>query len=189
MKPTMHSRQQPEMSQLQRQLLGQEHVVTQALLFELFEYEKETGIFTRKLDRQCVKKGQAAGSKNERGYLKIGIGGKVYSAHRLAWIYVHGDVPEDMEIDHINGVKDDNRIENLRLATHQQNMENQKTHATNKSGYKGVSWWEPTKKWKAQIGHKGKKYHIGLYQTKEEAKAAYELKAESLRTHHPKEFV
>jgi len=164
-------------------------ILTQARLRELLYYDPDTGIFTRKIDRQCVKKGQIAGSKNKPGYLKIGIEGKVYSAHRLAWLYLYGEIPKGVEIDHVNGNKSDNRIVNLRLATHQQNMENQKTHATNKSGYKGVSWWAPTKKWKAQIGHQGKKYHIGLYQTKEEAKVAYEERAQQLRTHHPKEFL
>lgn len=164
-------------------------ILTQARLCELFYYDPDTGIFTRKLDRQCVKKGQIAGSPNEFGYLKIGIGKKVYSAHRLAWVYLYGEIPEGVEIDHVNRNKSDNRIANLRLVTHQQNMENQKTHVTNKSGYKGVSWWAPTQKWKAQIGHQGKKYHIGLYQTKEEAKAAYEERAQQIRTHHSKETV
>ena len=164
-------------------------MLTQSRLKELFCYDISTGNFIRRIDRQCVKAGSIAGTKNDRGYIKIMVDRKNYSAHRLAWIYVYGEIPTGFEIDHINRNTSDNRIVNLRLATHQQNAENVKLHAKNKSGYKGVSWWEPTQKWKAQIGHKNQKYHIGLYETKEEAKAAYEKRARQLRTHHPKELI
>lgn len=167
-----------------------EQILTQARLRELLHYNPETGEFTWLLRiAQCIKVGDKAGSIDNKGYLKIGINKKVYAAHRLAWIYFYGEIKGSVEIDHINRNKSDNRITNLRMVSHKQNMENQETHFNNKSGYKGVSWWAPTQKWKAQIGHYGKKYHIGLYQTKKEAKVAYEERARQFHTHYPKDVI
>ena len=87
-------------------------------------YDKETGVFTWKSPKQGRKMGVAVGSKSPSGYLVITIGQKSYWAHRLAWIYCHGEIQENMVIDHINGVRNDNRIVNLRPCSHSENMQN-----------------------------------------------------------------
>ena len=97
----------------------------QNIIKELLHYEPNTGIFTWLKHRGGkTKKGSIAGSLHKCGYMVIRINVKHYYAHRVAWIYVHGSIPEHVLIDHINGKRNDNRIENLRLATYQQNNEN-----------------------------------------------------------------
>lgn len=90
----------------------------------------------------------------------------------MAWLYVYGEWP-DFEIDHINGDAHDNRICNLRRATHQQNMANSKVRAHNASGLKGVQRHTLSRKWRARIQVSGRTIHIGLFDTKEEAHEAY----------------
>lgn len=104
------------------------------------------------------------------GYRFISIYGRGYSAHRLAWMYVHGHMPECL--DHINGDPDDNRIENLRPATFSQNSANSRKPEHNTSGAKGV---QVTKsgKYKAAVTCKGEAHNLGTYATKDEAKKAY----------------
>lgn len=85
-------------------------------------------------------------SINSDGYLMIMINGKAYPAHRLAWLIVYGTMPDGF-IDHINRVRTDNRISNLRLVTHSENMQNRKIQKNNKSGYRGVSWDAKYGKW------------------------------------------
>ena len=159
-------------------------MLTQSYISECFLYDEQTGNLIHKKTTNVRKAGSVAGSPNEFGYQKIGIDGKVYSAHRLVWILFNGEIADGLCIDHINRNKSDNRISNLRLVTRKQNMENTSRPTTNISGYKGVSWWRATSKWKAQISHAGKKYHIGLYETKEEARDAYERKAKEFFTHY-----
>jgi hypothetical protein len=143
--------------------------LTQARLKELLDYNPDTGIFTRKVSRPGFRVGDVAGSLTERGYIKIGIDGKNYSAHRLAWLYVHGKSPDNC-IDHINGVRDDNRISNLRDVTSQENSSTvlaRKNQAdaisAGKTGVKGVSVQRQKHKDKiyeyyhAQIMENGKK--------------------------------
>src|SRR6266403_6014080 len=95
-------------------------------LKELLAYDSESGIFTWKKAHgrgiACTKAGDRAGGKNWCGHRLIGIDGRRYREHRLAYEFVFGSIPNAFEIDHINGVYDDNRIANLRLATHQQNL-------------------------------------------------------------------
>lgn len=98
------------------------------MIYELIQknlcYDKETGAFTWKVPKQGRKMGVVIGSKTTHGYVAIRIGKKVYLAHRLAWIYCHGEIPKNMVIDHINGVRDDNKISNLRPCSHFENMQN-----------------------------------------------------------------
>jgi hypothetical protein len=84
----------------------------------------------------------------------------------------YGEFPE-MSIDHINGIKTDNRLQNLRLATKSQNALNSKRHKDNTSGYKGVSWNKRLAKWGARITINGKYKHIGLFKNVEDAASAY----------------
>ena len=147
--------------------------LTQERLQELLHYDPETGIFTNLKSRGRVKIGSVAGSKNPNGYIYIAIDSKKYRAHRLAWLYVHGNFPEKC-LDHINEVKDDNRIVNLRLATNLENHQNQSSPRTNNtSGFNGVGWHKFSGKWLARIMANGKHKHLGYFDTAEEASAVY----------------
>ena len=86
----------------------------------------------------------------------------IFLAHRLAWMYMYGNFPPD-EIDHINGVRDDNRIINLRAVSHAENAKNQRINSTNTSGVTGVSWNKAAQKWKAQVRQDNKTLYFGIY--------------------------
>ncbi len=147
---------------------------TQERLREVLHYNPESGIFTwRVRTTNCVKIGDIAGGDKGAGWHKIKIDGRNYFSHRLAWIYMHGSIDENLVIDHINGVRSDNRIANLRLVTRAQNMKNYSMPKHNTSGYKGVSLDRSSSKWKAQISHNGKKISLGLFATPEAAHDAY----------------
>ena len=155
-------------------------MLTQERLKELLDYDPETGVFVRKASRGTAKAGSVAGCMYNTGYIMIRIDSKDYTAHRLAWLYVYGCWPTN-QIDHINRVKDDNRLCNLREATQSENNWNVGKYKNNKSGLTGVSWHNSTKKWQAQISVNGKLIYLGLFDTPEEGHAAY-LKAKA--AHH-----
>lgn len=117
---------------------------------------------------------------DHRGYRRVNVPtvGQAIE-HRAIWAVVHGKCP-DMHIDHIDGDKLNNRIENLRICTHNQNQHNQGIRSSNKSGYKGVSWMKSAKKWQAQICCNSKVTHLGLYTNKIEAAKAYDEAAKKL---------
>lgn len=115
---------------------------SQAELKALFDYNPETGILTWKVKTsKSVKIGDVAGFKNSKGHLQVGINRIKYLAHRIIWIMCEGEIPSGYEIDHINMIKNDNRLSNLRLSTSSQNGMNKNTHKDNKSGIKGLSEW------------------------------------------------
>ena len=146
-------------------------------LRRVLDYDPETGIFTWKEPRSnSVMIGQKAGSKNNQGYLSIEIGRTAYKSHRLAWFYVTGEWPAH-QIDHINGVRDDNRFVNLRLATHAENSCNRRLYKNNSSGLKGVSFDSRNKKWKAQIRINNDLKYLGLFTSPEAAHTAYRTAA------------
>ena len=138
---------------------------------EALAYDPETGIVTWAIrTSNRVKIGDAAGTP-DRGYLNIGLDGESYRAHNLIWLYVTGEWPEH-EIDHINGVKDDNRWVNLRDRSHTINMRNIVAPLrSGSSGFRGVSKYR--KRWRAQIKTNNKNKHLGTFDTPEEASAAY----------------
>lgn len=147
-------------------------MITQEILKEFLYYNKETGVFTRiKSTSSRAQAGDIAGYKNTIGYIVIRLVGKRYYAHRLAWLYIHGKFPEKYT-DHINGIKDDNRIENLRDCTNSENQCNRSMQTNNTSGFKGVN--RSNNKWRAQTNVNGKQKHIGLFNTPEEASQAYQ---------------
>lgn len=151
--------------------------LTQERLTELLEYDTTTGVFTWK--RPCGRPSRTLGAgvkEKTYGYILIGIDGLMYRAHRLAWLYVHGDFPA-RHIDHINGVRDDNRISNLREATESQNACNRA--GTSKTGYKGVYLHRRSGRWYAMLQWKKKKYYLGYFDTPEAAAEAYKAAAES----------
>jgi len=115
--------------------------LTQERLKHLLHYNPDTVVFTwlSKPSRR-INSGSIAGRiKPKKGYVEIGISGRIYLAHRLAWLYIYGTWPKE-QVDHINGIRNDNRIKNLRLATTSQNQWNKKMQKNNTSGIKGVSW-------------------------------------------------
>ena len=149
--------------------------LTQARLQQLLEYFVETGLFKWKVaNSQRVHIGDIAGSPSIKGYVLIGIDGKVYRGHRLAWLYVYGEWPVHY-IDHINGVVTDNRIENLRDVSNTINIENQKNAPiSNQScGVLGVSREKNHRRWRAVITSQGRQRHIGYFDTIEQAQEAY----------------
>lgn len=96
---------------------------------DLISYDQETGIFRWLVNRGgAARAGAIAGTPHRKGYTELNVGGKRYLAHRLAWELTHGEIPEGMQVDHINRIKTDNRIANLRLCTHGENL-------VNRSGY------------------------------------------------------
>ncbi len=151
-------------------------------LKELLSYNPDTGEFLWLVSGGGVAAGRVAGRRHGKGYRAVTVTGRLYLAHRLAWLYVHGEWPED-EIDHKNGVRDDNRIANLREANKSQNQGNQRKARTDSyTGLLGASWERGGNKFRAQIRLNGKKKHLGLFNTAEEAHAAY-IKAK--RELHP----
>lgn len=153
-------------------------MLTHERLIEELDYDESTGVFTRKSGKT---KGKVAGSMHHEGYIRICLLGRYESAHRLAWLFVHKQMPS-MSIDHINGNKSDNRICNLRIATARQNSQNRvRPTKANKSGFLGVCWVKAKKKFKAQIVISGKDKQIGLFNSPEEAHQAY---LEAKRIHH-----
>lgn len=148
--------------------------LTAERLRELFTYNPETGVFTNRISRSPrAMSGMVAGSRNEHGYLVIRIDWAIYKAHRLAWLYIYGVWPLGL-LDHKNRIKDDNRIDNLRSADKTINGQNKiAAQANNKLGLLGVTLHFDGH-YRATIQHDNKQRHIGLYDTAEEASAAYE---------------
>ena len=156
-----------------------DQLLTVQRLKEVLHYDADTGLFTRFAGRGRWK--ERAGTIN-RGYLTIIVDQKRYRAHRLAWLYVHGEWPND-EIDHINGERADNRISNLRVATRTQNLHNiSKANRNSKSGLRGTMWISSTNKWRAAIVVEGKFKHLGMFDEAEQAHAVY---VEAKRILHP----
>lgn len=145
----------------------------QEQLKAVLRYDPETGIFTR------LSNGAIAGSIKTKGYRYIGIGSRRYRAHRLAFLYMTGSMPK--QVDHKNGIRDDNRWENLRDASHSQNCQNAITRKDNTSGVKGVFWHKDKKYWIARLKVDGKQHVVGHY--KEIAEAEMALKAARQQLH------
>jgi len=158
-------------------------MLTQSRLKELLHYDEETGIFTRKTKIGRYKLGSISGAKHNKGYVQIMIDGENYLAHRLAWFYVYGEFPKN-QIDHINRIKTDNRIENLRQATSSQNGANKNKQINNSTGYTGVTFDKNRSKWMARIWVNNKVIHLGRFSSPIEANSAY---VEASKIHH-KEF-
>lgn len=137
-------------------------VLTQDRLKNLLHYDPDTGCFTWNCDRPKCSKGALAGGLCKDGYVMIGIDYNIHRAHRLAWLYMTGAFP-DTHLDHINGVRTDNRISNLRLATPAQNQQNQKLRRDSTSKQAGVSWSKQHKKWYAYINVANKRKFLGLF--------------------------
>ena len=149
-------------------VIGELHMITQSELKELLHYDPETGIFIRLISfTNKVKAGGVAGWNSSHGYIKISVKSQTYYAHRLAWLYIHGVWPK--QIDHINHNPSDNRLVNLRETTQQENAKNASMKNTNKSGVTGIHLHEPSNKWRAYITVDGKAIHLGCFSIKNDA--------------------
>jgi len=151
-------------------------------LNELFQLS-QSELVARK-SRGCVKAGSVCGYKRKDGYVRIKVDGALVMAHRIVWKMFHGDEP--IYIDHINGDRSDNRIENLRAVTSSDNRANESLRINSTSGFIGVTWHIPTSptktpKWVAKIAKDGKEKHIGYFTGLKEAVLAYN--DECLRLH------
>ena len=132
----------------------------QKRLKELMHYDPDTGVFTRKIATSRVKIGDVAGSISKtHGYVRLWCDGTLNYAHRLAWLYVHGSLPE--HTDHINGIKHDNRIANLRSVTQAENNRNLSRRCSNKTGCTGVIWRPRIGKYCAYITVRTKQEYLG----------------------------
>jgi hypothetical protein len=152
-------------------------------LRELFDLNAETGeLRWRVSPARNVKPGDLAGYQKEGGYLMVRIQRRPLLVHRIVFAMVNGFWPA--QIDHINGIPNDNRPENLRAATHSENMQNCRLQANNTSGAKGVTWHATTGKWQAVCGFGGRKHYLGLYKELEAASAA----VRAFREKHHGEF-
>ena len=142
-------------------------------LRERVNYDPKTGAFTWRIAGPKCRVGDPVGGLDGDGYRVIGIDFRLYRAHRLAWLYVHGTLPAQ-PLDHINGDRLDNRIENLREANKSQNGQNRKgPPKNNTSGFLGVSWETQTGRWKAQIVVGGQNHNLGRFESATLAYAAY----------------
>lgn len=131
-----------------------------AQMAALVVYDRDTGSFTR-LD------GRPIGKPHCKGYVSVKIGGHEALAHRLAWFCVYGEQPE--KLDHVNRIKNDNRIDNLRPATASQNQCNRGVQSNSSSGVAGVARNTRNTAWQAYIKLHGKRRHLGLFQDFAEA--------------------
>lgn len=154
-------------------------------LRELLDYDPKTGIFTWKIAAgKRVSEGLRAGWNEGKGYRKIQVSGKSYREHQLAWFYVNGKWP-DHEVDHKDGIRNNNRISNLREATRLENRQNLSGKSSGKSGVIGCSWHKKTKKWQAYISV-GRKWHaLGYFDNREDAGAAYLRAKQELHPFQP----
>lgn len=142
----------------------------------LLKYDPETGILYWKEDRSSsIKKGSAANTLSENGYIRICVNGKRYLGHRLAWLLFYKEHPGS-SIDHINNIRSDNRIENLRVVSISMNNFNRTMQKNNTSGYRGVTFDKSRKLWMSQIHKNGMYIYLGRYQSKEIAAEVYKAK-------------
>ena len=147
--------------------------LTQARLKELVHYDPDTGVFTWRITQGRCKAGAVAGTRSTGDYWTIRVDRHRYSAHRLAFLYMAGKWPDDV-VDHVNGMRNDNRWSNLREATRAENMQNmRRARVDNRVGLLGAAWDKHANKWLARIKLNGKQRHIGYFATAEAAHAAY----------------
>ena len=164
-------------------------VITQEELKKYFTYDEKTGKFYHKTNYGKGRIGQEAGTINKKGYLIIGFGNQSYRAHKLAWLYVYGYLPE-LQIDHIDRNKLNNAISNLREVTNTENHHNMGVQSNNKSGCSGVIFNKQNKKWRSYIKCDKKQIELGSFDTYENAIRARHLAEYILGFHNPKnEFI
>ena len=135
-------------------------MITKDYLHTIFDY-KDGNLYWKERRGGKIVEGSKAGGYNPSGYFNVEINYVKYRLHRIIFMWHHGYLPK--EVDHINGNKLDNRIENLRAATKSQNLRNTGIRKTNSSGYKNVTWRKDNKTWAVALRYNGKPLHIGFF--------------------------
>ena len=153
-------------------------------LHRRFIVDIEAGTLTRRFNTTGGGKAGTLAQHLNSKYLKITFFRKSESIHRLIWLLAYGRWPTN-DIDHINRIKTDNRIVNLREVTHAQNSQNRLKNVNNTSGYSGVCWQKSRNKWHVKIGVQGKRIHVGRFDNLEDAVAARKAAEQKYFTHAP----
>lgn len=157
---------------------SKERNFTAEMLRAALHYDPLTGIFRHIHSKRGIKAGAIAGRVAGKGYWQICIDYQYFYAQRLAWLYVTGEWPP-CEVDHDDLNKKNNRFANLRLATDVENQGNRPANRNNASRVKGVRWFARLGKWQARITHNGKSQHLGYFDKKADAAAAYAVAAQN----------
>ena len=144
-----------------KEYCGKPKVLTQEDALFLFDYI-DGGLYWKNPTHGKAVKGSKAGFINNDGYYQISIYGKKFKEHQIVYLMKNGFIPK--EIDHINGNRVDNRIENLREVTRSQNTYNKPAYKTNTSGSKNVSWKAKINKWQVAISYEGKRKYLGVFE-------------------------
>ena len=158
--------------------------LTQDLVRDLLNCDYEAGTLTwRERPGNNIFNARYAGrpaftARDTKGYLKGGIRGKQYRTHRVIFLHYHGWMPP--EVDHENGVRDDNRISNLLPANKTINSKNRSIQSNNTSGITGVNYHKQSGRWQARVKHAGKRHSLRTYTTKEAAESAVIAKRKEL---------
>lgn len=148
-------------------------MLTYERLHDLLDYDPDTGIFRWAADMGDKRKpGRLAGYRERNGYLTIKVDYRKYQASRLAWLYSHG-VPPPHEIDHKDGNPANDRLSNLRAATHSQNLKNTRVPSNNTTGSKGVYWRKKRQTYEVKIVVNGRHKYLGLRKDFSVAAALY----------------
>jgi len=148
----------------------------------LFDYDARSGslLWKKPPSKSSVKSGTAAGGIKSGGYISIKLNGLDYKAHRLVYVWHLGEIPSTAQIDHVDGNKANNRIENLRICSASENGRNRPAQANNTEGLKGAYLHENGRSWQSVIRFQRTNHFLGLYKTKEEAHRAYVTAARAI---------
>jgi hypothetical protein len=145
---------------------------SQEELYKFFEY-KEGNLYWKIKPRNSAKIGDKVGSLDSKGYVVLKLNNLQYKMHRIIWVYHYDTISSNLQIDHIDGNKTNNMIENLRLATNSQNKSNNKrVYCNSKSNILGVHWSKTKRKWVSQIRKNNKAIHLGYFLNQDDAIAA-----------------
>lgn len=136
---------------------------------ELFIYDRDTGIIKWRRTSNHQRADLVAGSRSGDGYTQFNFKGKIYKAHRIAMLLAYGFYGDQLDVDHINHIRDDNRLVNLRFVTKADNQRNLSISSRNTSSVTGVYYHKGTRKYMARIKVDGVNIYLGIFATLEEA--------------------
>lgn len=160
-------------------------MITQDELKYRLHYDTETGIFKKIADsKNTYKKCKVIGHIKKDRYIGITIDKVAYYAHRLAWLYIYGEFPKEY-LDHIDGNRANNSLNNLRESTNAENQQNRAVNKNNKSRYTGVCFCKYNNKWRTEIRSNNKKTNLGYFSTAELASESYKEAKKILHTFNP----